>query len=363
MALTSIDRKVTMDKTPTQSIKPMISNGSSPRIALIGCGAISEAYYLPVMAKHPSLLDKLVLVDNDPTRARLLANKYKVTTIAADYKDILSEVDAAIVALPIHLHYPISKEFLTMGKPVLCEKPLTNRVEDAQDLVKIAQNNNTPLAVNYLQRLIPSFSYVKELVVNQTYGAPRYIYYKVGEEFDWPTVTGFYFNSPVTSRGILRDRGAHVFDHICWWLGGKPELISSQNDAFGGSDAVAHVRFRHNGCKGAVMLSWLANIPCRYKVIFENGSIDGDVYDYLNVTVQEKNGRTKQIALKSKVKDKIGIANQIVTNFVHVVNRVEKPLISGEDVLDSIEFIDECYASAKRLEMPWYQYQEVKHGS
>ncbi len=344
-----------MDNPPTQSKITAFSNGSSPRIALIGCGAISEAYYLPVLAQDTSLLNNLVLVDNDPARAQLMANKYKVATISTDYKEILSKVDAAIIAVPIHLHYPISKEFLSLGKPVLCEKPLTDNVEDAKDLVKIAQNHHTYLAVNYLQRLIPSFAYVKELMINQTYGAPRSIYYKVGEEFDWPTVTGFYFNSPVSSRGILRDRGAHVFDHICWWLGGKPELISSQNDAFGGSDAVAHIQFQHNGCMGAVLLSWLVNFPSRYKVIFEDGSIEGDVYDYINVTVRKKGGRPQQISLKSKVKDKIGIANQIVTNFVNVINQREKPLISGEDVLDSIEFIDRCYASATRLDMPWYK--------
>lgn len=346
-----------------QSQKTILSKGSLPRIALVGCGAITEAYYLPAMVHNPSLLENVVLVDNDPARAQLMASRYKVAGVAADYQEILAEVDAAIVAVPIHLHYPISKEFLSLGKPVLCEKPLTHRVDEARELVKIARDHHTTLAVNYLQRLIPSFAYIKELAASKTFGEPRSIQYKVGEEFDWPTVTGFYFNSPVETRGILRDRGAHVFDHICWWLGGKPQLIASQNDAFGGSDAVARIQFRHNDCIGTVLLSWMGNFPSRYQVVFEYGSAEGDVYDYLHVATRSKDGRTRQITLKSKARDKIGVAIQIVTNFVHVVSQNEKPLISGEDVLDSIEFIDDCYAAAKRFEMPWYKDHEVKNGS
>jgi hypothetical protein len=48
----------------------------------------------------------------------------------------------------------------------------------------------------------------------------------------------------------------------------------------------------------------------------------------------------------------------MVSNFVNVIAKGAPPLVSGEDVLASIEFIDECYAAASRLDMPWYENLE-----
>ena len=330
-------------------------------MALIGCGAIAETYYLPALTACPTILANTIFVDRDKKRAMDLATKYKAAHYASDYHGILGQVDGVIVAVPTHLHYLITKNCIASGVPVLCEKPLADSIENARELVNLASEKNVPLAVNYLQRLIPSFAKVKEVLDQKSLGEPLFIQYYVGEEFNWPTVSGFYFNAPLSARGILRDRGAHAVDHICWWLGGKPSLISSRNDALGGSDAVAHVVFESGKCRGELKLSWLTGFPSTYKVVCENGSIEGKVYDYQNLSIQSGNGKRRRFHLQAKETGKVAIARKIVNNFVEVIAHVTNPLISGSNVLDSIDFIDECYASAMRFEMPWYEMLEVKH--
>ncbi len=345
----------------TQSFLPIksdISVEGLPKIALIGCGAIAEQYYLPSLAKHPSVLENLILVDRDKARAQSLATQFKVMNYIVDYRDILEEVDGAIIALPIELHYPITMEFLTHGVHVLCEKPLAESADKAREMVEQARKTKAVLSVNYLQRLIPSFAKVKQLLANKTLGEPLSLKYFVGEKFAWPTVSGFYFNSKTSARGILRDRGAHVIDHICWWLGGKPNLISSKNDSFGGSDAVAHIQFEHNMCIGEVKLSWLSKFPCRFIVKCEAGTVEGDVYDYQRVVVTEESGRKKRIKLKSENKSDIGF--RMVTNFINIIIKGNEPLVAGSDVLDSIQFIDKCYEAATRFKLPWYEVMELE---
>ncbi len=332
-----------------------------PRIALIGCGAIAKEYYLPALSRHRSVMEKLILVDRDGARAEALAAQFKVNKCRTDYREILGEVDGAIIPIPTHLHYPIGMEFLCRGLHVLCEKPLAESADKAREMVQQAQKTGATLAVNYLQRMIPSFAKVKEILDGKSLGEPLSIKYYVGEEFKWPTASGFYFNGPLSSRGILRDRGAHVFDHICWWLGGKPKLVSSQNDSFGGSEAVAEVHFEHGRCTGEVKLSWLSSSPCRFLVKCEKGTIEGDVYDYRSVVLQTETGRKKRLSLNSINKTKADIAYNVVNNFIKVVSQGEKPLVSGSDVLDSIEFIDECYKAATRFEMPWYETPEASN--
>jgi predicted dehydrogenase len=160
---------------------------------------------------------------------------------------------------------------------------------------------------------------------------------------------------------VLLDRGAHVVDHICWWLGGKAKVISSLNDAFGGGDAVAHIQFEHGQCLGEIKLSWLSSFPCRYLVQGKRGIVEGDVYDYQNIALTVASGSTKRLKLATM--DKLGIGSQIVANFLAVVSHKEKPLIDGRDVLDSVQFIEECYGKAARFPMPWYEVLEGGHDS
>ena len=351
-----------MPNNNNPTLSTSVSDKTFPRIAIIGCGAIADEYYLPVLSHYREILDHLALVDRNIDQARQMANKYGVKDCFADYRDVIENVDGAIIALPTNLHHPISIEFLSRGKHVLCEKPMAESSKKASEMVDQAKRSGTGLAVNYLQRFIPSFAKVKELLADKILGEPLFIRYNVGEEFRWPTQSGFYFNAPISSRGILRDRGAHVMDHICWWLGGKPDLTSSQNDSFGGSEAVAHIKFIKDQCKGDVKLSWLGTTPSTYSITCEKGTIHGGVYDYQSLEIEQQSGRKERITLKSGESTKEKIAAKIVTNFINVITKGDKPLVSGMDALDSITFIDECYDAVKRFDMPWYEILEVQRG-
>lgn len=331
---------------------------SSPRIALIGCGAIAESYYLPALAKNPGILESLILVDRDIARAQKLATAFNVKHCLADYRDALDETDGVIIALPTHLHHPISLEFLSRGIHVLCEKPLAESADKAKEMVAEAEKSGTVLATDYLQRLWPQFAKVKELIADRSLGEPLCIKYYVGEVFNWPTVSGFYFNAAGSTRGVLRDRGAHVLDHICWWLAGKPQVLCSQNDSFGGSDAVAYVKFEHSKCVGEVKLSWLSSFPCKFVVECQRGTIEGDVYYPQGLLLKTRSGSETRIKLKFENYFELG--ERMVSNFIGAVSDGRKPLVSGSDVLDSIRFADECYAAATRFEMPWYEIPEAK---
>jgi UDP-N-acetylglucosamine 3-dehydrogenase len=328
--------------------------GGSPCIVVIGCGAIAESYYLPALARHPNVMKNLILVDRDFARAKKIAASFKVERCLADYRGALNIADGVIIALPTDLHYPVTMDFLAQGVHVLCEKPVAECASKAREMVNQAKMTGAVLAVNYLQRLWPQFAIVKELLVAGTLGEPVFVKYAVGELFDWPTVSGFYFRTGASAGGVLRDRGAHVLDHICWWLGGKPTPISSENDSFGGGEAVARVRFEYNGCHGEIELSWLSSFPCMFRVTCESGEVVGDVYDFRSVLLKSESGRKQRVKLNAPEKSKSDVALKVVENFINVIDIGEDPLVSGGEVLDSVQFADECYEKATRFDMPWY---------
>ena len=87
------------------------------RIAIIGCGAVAHAH-VPVVASN-SRAEVTVVVDRVLERAQDLATSSGIPHAVADYKDVIGLADAAIVALPHHLHAQVSDDLLRAGMHVL----------------------------------------------------------------------------------------------------------------------------------------------------------------------------------------------------------------------------------------------------
>jgi hypothetical protein len=145
-------------------------------------------------------------------------------------------------------------------------------------------------------------------------------------------------------------------------LGGTPELRSSENESFGGSEAVVSIRFEHNGCFGEVKVSWLSKLQNNYRIVGELGAVESGIEDWWVVNVTAKSGKTKKIKLKCKEKHYNDFANKIVSNFIDVVSESGEPLIPANEVIPSIELIEECYRTASRFRLPWYETLGVLDG-
>lgn len=73
-------------------------------------------------------------------------------------------VDAVMISTPTESHYSIAKYFLRSGKHVLVEKPFTLDLEQASELIDLAEANGLILAVGHLERFNPAVEYVNKLV-------------------------------------------------------------------------------------------------------------------------------------------------------------------------------------------------------
>lgn len=332
-------------------------------IAVIGCGAIADSLYLPALANEPRGSVHIVLVDSNQDRLRIMADRYHVGDYVTDYRSLIGKVDAAIVSVPHHLHHNISADFLSADIHVLCEKPLAENALEAADMVRLAGEHGVILSVNNTRRLYPSSAQVKRWIASGEIGTPRSILFVDGGEFNWPTASGFYFNSRISSKGVVLDVGAHVLDLICWWLDGKPAIVSSKNDSFGGCEAAAAIVMSHHSCEVNVKLSRLAKLQNRFLVTGDEGVIEGEVYNWRNIRIRRTNGRGQELHFTSSEDELRGSGRVIVRNFINAIRGNEAPFILAQEVLPSIELLDEAYAKAERFAMPWYDNPEVLHAA
>jgi len=148
---------------------------SNLNIGVVGCG-----YWGPKLARnfHDIPDAKLTMTaDLRADRLKEIKSLYPDVTTTQNYEDMLnSDIDAVVVATPVNSHYLLSKQALLAGKHVLVEKPITSRVDHAQELVEIASERGLTLMVGHTFEYNPAVEAVREIVQSGELGKILYAY-------------------------------------------------------------------------------------------------------------------------------------------------------------------------------------------
>jgi len=133
-------------------------SGDKIRMAVIGVGHMGRFHAQKIAALEEAELT--AVVDTDRDRADAIADNLH-TRAAASHEEILDSIDAAVIAAPTWAHAPIAEALLLAGKDVLCEKPLSATLEEADRLNRLAGEQGRILQVGHLERFNPA---VEELL-------------------------------------------------------------------------------------------------------------------------------------------------------------------------------------------------------
>lgn len=120
----------------------------------LNCAVIGTGYLGRFHAQKYKLLEKAILVavcDTNKETATKVGDELGVLSVT-NYRELLDKVDAVSIAATTNQHYQIAKECLDRGIHVLIEKPITETLEQAKELVAIAKKGNLKLQVGHLEQ-------------------------------------------------------------------------------------------------------------------------------------------------------------------------------------------------------------------
>lgn len=132
----------------------MIDMTDKLRTAVIGVGHLGREH-----ARIYSTLEGSSLVavcDSSESSGRAIAEKYGVPFVA-DYRELIGRVDAVSVATPTVNHHEITCACLEAGIHVLVEKPISRTLEEADEMISIADRQGLVLQVGHIERFNPAF--------------------------------------------------------------------------------------------------------------------------------------------------------------------------------------------------------------
>lgn len=109
------------------------------KVGIIGAGFMGSSH-LENLRRVPGI-KILALADSNKASAQKLADKFNIPGVYSDWKELLqnSEIQAVHNCTPNYLHFEINKAAILAGKAIISEKPLTNTVAEAEELVCLAE--------------------------------------------------------------------------------------------------------------------------------------------------------------------------------------------------------------------------------
>lgn len=134
------------------------------KVGVIGIGNMGWHH-----ARVLSLLrdaDLIGVADPDPERGHMATEQFGCRWFA-DYRQMLSEVEAVCIAVPTLLHHPVGLACLQAGLHVLIEKPIAASQDEATALINAAHQAHRLLQVGHIERFNPAFRELIKVVANE----------------------------------------------------------------------------------------------------------------------------------------------------------------------------------------------------
>jgi predicted dehydrogenase len=331
------------------------------RVAIIGCGAVSEIYHLPALQRLG--LRPALLVDRDRPRAARMAERFGAPAVSDDYRVTPDLADAAIVALPHHLHAPVARDLLARGVHVLVEKPMATSHEDCRSMVASARVGRAVLAVGLARRFVPAFRWIKGLVTRGLLGEIRSFQAREGYVFSWPLKSDFLFRPELAGGGVLLDTGSHTIDLLTWWLGHDIAALDYRDDNHGGveADCVMEVTMA-SGARGTIELSRTRTLANSAVVRGSRGWIEakldgGALRASPSSLLRHRVGPLKGRRLRPRPPLDPYVAQ--IAHWLTAIDAGGDVSSSAEDAIRTIAFIERCYRERRPLTLPWVEIGEA----
>jgi len=281
------------------------------RIAVIGVGYMGRFHAQKLASCKGARLH--AVADADAGRAQDVARELGCAA-RTDFRDLLGEIDAAVVAVPTELHYAVVRELLEAKVNVLVEKPLARSVKEADALLALARRKRLVLQVGHLERFNPAF---RALAAQNT--RPLFI--------DIERLAPF--KSRGTDVDVVLDLMIHDLDLVLALESAAVEHVSAcgfsvLTDAI--DIANARIEFA-SGCVASVSASRVSQVPVRkLRVIRTHGYVSADLQNQRLRAVSKRGTAIRETERTFERTDALRLQAEA---FVRAIRAKRAPAVGG----------------------------------
>jgi predicted dehydrogenase len=204
--------------------------GRKLRVAIVGCGGISELH-IKAMKDFPDV-ELVAGVDIKAERLKTVEDKYGFTHLYTDWKKMLKEVkpDAVSICTPNGLHSAPAIDAANAGCHVIVEKPMAMNPSECQKMIDTSRKNKKKLAVGFQYRYHPNTDFLVRAREDGRFGDLMFVNCVALRRRGIPN-WGVFGQKHLQGGGPMIDIGVHVIE-MAHYLMGSPEPVAASGNTW-----------------------------------------------------------------------------------------------------------------------------------
>lgn len=302
------------------------------KLIVVGCGSIGERH---IRNLKSFLEGSIMACDLDKKRLAYIEKKYGVK-VCTNYDEALSEgADCVLVCTPTNTHVELAKKALAAGCHVFIEKPLSNKLNGVDELIRLGKEKNKIIFIGFNLRFDKCLRKIKEwldagkigkIVSVRAHFGYSFLRRKVGRDYRED-----YAGRKAMGGGVILD-AIHEIDYLMWLIGEVDEVFCysgklSPLDIDVEDLAEVLLKFR-NGAIGSIHLDFIQLPYCRScRIIGYDGTIEWNFVDGVAKLYDAKSGKWQTYQGNADWDD---MYLEEIKHFIKCVEGKEKPLLDGE---------------------------------
>lgn len=340
-------------------------------IAVVGYGGMGAYHADQLIPAQDNLTNVIGTYDINESK-QALAQKNGHTTYQ-NFSDVLADptVEAVLIATPNDVHKELTIAALNAGKHVICEKPAAMNLDEFDEMVTAAEQNNRILMIHQNRRWDPDFLIMREIYQQQQ---------PIGEIFQIESrvhgangIPGDWRHLEKHGGGMLLDWGVHLLDQLLWLVKSPVKEVYADLSYVLGDEVddgfISYLTFE-NGVRAIVEVGTtnFISLPRWYAkglagtMKIDDWDLSGELVAATNAAdaptpspIQAGVGLTKTMAPPSEeATQKLELPEpkadyeSFYENFYHVVRHEKEPIVKNEEVRQTLALIQTIFQNAEK---------------
>jgi UDP-N-acetylglucosamine 3-dehydrogenase len=287
------------------------------KMGVVGLGQMGQ--------HHVRLFSKLNcelvgIADQNAERARELGTQYHIPYFS-DYHDLLPKVEAVSIAVPTTLHHSVALDFLKKGIHCLVEKPISFGLQEAEEMVKEADNHHVKLAVGHIERFNPAVIKLKEIVSSGILGQLLIISTRrVGP-----------YAPRIRDVGVVIDSATHDIGVVKYLVGRNPiSIYSNAGSLVHSKEDHAVIVLDFGETAASLEVNWFT--PHKVRTLVATGSEGMAYLDYIEQKVVVHNSHVEIADIQKAEPLKLELEQ-----FLKSINDGTAPEVDGREGLEILK--------------------------
>lgn len=297
------------------------------RAAVIGVGYLGR-FHAQKYRDHDEVA-LVGVVDANPAQASEIAAEVGCPAFT-DYRQLFGQVDLVSIAVPTQYHHAVARDCLEHGIHVLLEKPITQTIAEADELIRLANERNLVLQVGHLERFNPAVKALQGVLKN-------------------PLFIESHRLAPFKPRGtdvnVVLDLMIHDIDILLSLVGHPVTTVNSVGVPVLSAEVdIANARLQFaNGCVANVTASRASRETLRKIRIFQQDAYIAIDYQNRSIAIYRRQPGANlvpglpDVAVEERTFPQGDALRDEIDAFIAAVRDGTPPVVSGEDGKRALE--------------------------